>query len=213
MTARTLPNLGLKAFFDLGEDGWDDEMNQNILSLSVLTQARVLDLVSATPGSPSDGNVYLFDETHPTQPNRVAVRDNGAWVYLTPATGWLVYDLTAAAYRTFNGLLWEELATGSDGVSGPGIVTVTDATYPVVGSEGYIVFDRGTAQVITLPVTVPVGFQFSGHRQGAGSVTFAAGSGATILSADNLLACRTRYSAFTATKISTTQWAITGDLA
>jgi hypothetical protein len=106
MPSRALPNLGLQAFFDLGEGGWDDEMSLNLLLLSVLVQGGVLEMVSATPGSPSNGDVYLFSETHPTQANKVAIRDAGAWIYVTPLEGWRLYDRNANLLRLFNGTAW-----------------------------------------------------------------------------------------------------------
>ena len=109
---RALPNLGLQAFFDIGEDDWGDDMSLNLLKMSVLTQGGVLSKVSATPGSPTDGDVYIFDETHGTQPNKIAVRDAGAWVYFTPLEGWLVYNRSANYYESFSGTAWAELATG-----------------------------------------------------------------------------------------------------
>ena len=104
--ARTLPNLGLTAFFTLGEDGWDDEMSLNLLLLSVLTQGTVTSTVSATPGSPTNGDRHVFDGTHPTQPNKIAIRDNGAWVYITPLEGWLLWDQAANVYKFFDGTNW-----------------------------------------------------------------------------------------------------------
>lgn len=104
--ARTLPNLGLAAFFALGEDGWDDEMSLNLLKLSVLTQGNVISTVSATPGAPADGDVHIFDGTHPTQANKVAIRDDGAWIYLTPVEGWMLYDKTANQFMKFDGAAW-----------------------------------------------------------------------------------------------------------
>lgn len=118
MVARTLPNLGLKAFFDVGEDGWDDEMSLNLLTLSVLTQGTVLSKVAATPGSPTDGDVHILDETHATEPNKIAIRDAGAWVYVAPTEGWLVYNRAMNYYERFNGTVWAELATGGGGGGG-----------------------------------------------------------------------------------------------
>lgn len=115
MPSRSLPNLGLQGFFDPGENGWDDEMSLNLLLLSVLTQAGVLEMVSATPGSPSNGDVYLFDETHPTQANKIAIRDDGEWIYVTPLEGWRVYDRNANVLRLFNGTVWAEFTSGGGG--------------------------------------------------------------------------------------------------
>lgn len=116
MASRDLPNLALKGFFDLGEDGWDDEMSLNLLKLSVLVQATALDKVSADPGAPVNGDVYIFDETHPTQANKVAIRDDGAWVYVTPFEGWLVFNQAMGYYEKFDGTEWAELAIGGGAV-------------------------------------------------------------------------------------------------
>lgn len=123
MVSRTLPNLGLTGFFDLGEDGWKDEMDLNLLLISCLAQGGVISTVSATPGSPTDGDVYLFDDTHPTQANKIAIRDNGAWVYVTPVEGWKVYDRTAELFRYFTGTEWAEFVASGGGSVPPGGTT------------------------------------------------------------------------------------------
>lgn len=128
MASRTLPNLGLIGFFDIGEDGWDDEMSLNLLKLSVLTQGNVLSVVSATPGAPSDGDIHTFDATHPTEPNKVAVRDNGAWVYITPVEGWLLYDKATNQFMKFDGAAWVVFGGGGGG-------TVTESIIIAVGDE------------------------------------------------------------------------------
>lgn len=124
MPARTLPNLGLKAFYDLGEDGWKDDMDLNLLRLSVLTQGSVNSKVATEPGSPTNGDIHILDETNGTNPNKVIVRDNGAWVYITPVEGWLMFNRAADYYEKFDGTAWAELATGGGGGGGGGGSTV-----------------------------------------------------------------------------------------
>lgn len=106
MASRIVPGIGLKAFWALGEDNYKSEMDTDLLTLSVLTQGRVISKVAATPGGPTDGDIHLFDETHATQPNKIAVRDNGAWVYLTPLTGWMMYNVATGKFERFNGTAW-----------------------------------------------------------------------------------------------------------
>lgn len=113
MPSRTLPNMALKAFYDIGEGGWGDEVSENFLKLSILAQAGAIDLVSATPGSPANGDVYLFDETHPTQPNAVAVYDVATWKYFTPFEGWLIYNRTDNLFQLFDGVSWTDVVFGS----------------------------------------------------------------------------------------------------
>lgn len=107
MASRTLPGVGLKGFWDLGEDGWKDEMDVNIRLISALLQGRALSKVAALPGSPADGDIHLLDETvGGGNANKVAIRDNGAWVTVAPQTGWRFYDVGASMFRFFNGAVW-----------------------------------------------------------------------------------------------------------
>lgn len=122
MASRILPGAALEGFWDLGEDGWKTGMDTNLLKVSSLLQGRALDLVAALPGSPTDGDIYLLDETAGADANKIAVRDNGAWVLLVPQTGWQMYDVTLGALRTFNGTVWAEPAA-SGGYSG-GVISL-----------------------------------------------------------------------------------------
>lgn len=124
MPSRSLPNLGLQAFFVPGEDGWDDEVSLNFLLLSVLVQGGVKETVSASPGAPVNGEVYLYDGTHPTDPNKIAIRDADAWVLVTPLEGWRVYDRAADKLLLFDGSDWTEFSSGGGGGSGGSIYRV-----------------------------------------------------------------------------------------
>lgn len=119
MAARDLPNLGLKAGYDPGENGWGDNMTLNLLKLSILTQGVAINKVAAEPGTPAAGDVYILDETHATHPNEVIVFDgpvgSEAWVYIVPSEGWLIFNQTANYYEKFDGTVWAELATGGGG--------------------------------------------------------------------------------------------------
>lgn len=159
MPARTLPNLGLKAGYDPGENGWADDMTLNLLKLSVLSQGYVLSKVAAEPGSPTVGDVHILDETHATHPNEVIVYDGPTgeeeWVYIEPNEGWLVYNQAANYYEKFDGTEWAELATGGGGGSP---VAVDDEGVEIVAAvarinfegDGVIVTDEGGDEVRVL---------------------------------------------------------------
>lgn len=119
MPARTFPNLGLKGGYDEHEGGWADDMNANLLKLSALSQGTVISKLSATPPSPVAPAVYLFDETHSTHPNSIAIYEGAvgeeAWTYIDPEAGWLVYNQQEEYYEKFDGTSWAELATGGGG--------------------------------------------------------------------------------------------------
>lgn len=127
MAARDLPNLGLKAGYDPGENSWGDDMTLNLLKLSILTQGVAINKVAAEPGTPAAGDVYILDETHATHPNEVIVFDgpvgSEAWVYIVPSEGWLIFNQTVNYYEKFDGTVWAELATG--GGSGTALPPLT----------------------------------------------------------------------------------------
>lgn len=118
MAGRTLAGaLGLTGDWDLGENNWKDANDLNLLKLSVTVQGRALELVSATPGAPTEGDVYLFDDTHPTQAGKIAVYDEASWKYITPSEGWRMWDVDADFLREFNGTTWIEVTSGGGGGS------------------------------------------------------------------------------------------------
>ncbi len=119
MADRTVAgSLQLKADWDLGEDNWKDDMDANLVKLSVLGMPIAIDLVSATPGAPDEGDVFLFDETHATHANAVAAYDEAGWVYYTPVEGWMCYDSAASVLRQFDGTVWAEFTSGGGGGGG-----------------------------------------------------------------------------------------------
>lgn len=143
MPARTLPNLGLQAFLTLGEDNWKDEMDLNLLKLSVLTQGTVDSIVSDTPGSPTDGDVHIFSTAHPTLPNRIAIRDAGAWVYIVPEDGWMMHVTSTGDFYKFKNSVpaWQVFLPGGAGTSwqliNTNVISVPVAQVDFVGLSAY----------------------------------------------------------------------------
>lgn len=185
MPSRSLPNLGLVAFFDLGEDGWDDDMSLNLLKLSVLTQGTVLEKVAAEPGSPTDGDVVILDETHATHPNEIAIRDDGAWVYVEPHLGWLLYNQDQGYYEKFDGTVWAELETGG-GTSLAVVTTISGSSHNLLASEAglYLRFTNSGAKSVTVQpdATEPMPANGEWHIRNAGAtdLTLIEGSGVTL---------------------------------
>lgn len=167
MVARTLANLGLKGFYDLGEDGWDDDMNLNLLTLSVLVQGTAIDKVSAVPGSPSEGQVYILDETEPTNPNKIIVYDDATWKYLAgPFYGWLIHNAATGNYEKFNGTAWVEFSSGGGSES--------TQSFVLACSDEISNLTTGTAKVT---FRMPYAFNLSAVRASVNT----APTGATII--------------------------------
>lgn len=112
MASRVLPGLGLFGFWLLGEDNWKDQHDSNLRILSALVQCKVLDRVAAEPGSPADGDMYILTGT--ANINKIAIRDNGAWVYITPLEGFIVWVADENVPYRWDGAAWAaEVATGA----------------------------------------------------------------------------------------------------
>lgn len=127
MASRELPGLGLNGFWNLGEDGWNTGMDENLLVLSTLVQGSVLSRVTALPGSPSEGDRYIVPTGSGGTSNQIAVYDDGAWVYLVPQQGWLIYVIDVAEFRYWSGASWTVLPTGGGG-GGGGATEFTELT-------------------------------------------------------------------------------------
>lgn len=120
MAERTMPGLGLTAFWDYGAN-FKAAMDTNLRKLSAVTQLAVLSRTTSVPGSPSNGDMYLI--TGATNQHSIAIRDNGAWVYLTPSEGWWCFVRNTNAYWYFTGTEWVEFQASDIPVSTiPGVV-------------------------------------------------------------------------------------------
>ena len=135
-------------------------LNDALRRLDALVQMHVLSAAtSGPPASPADGDAYLL----PAEPlsadwsiaseGQLAVFQDGAWEFLTPHTGWLVFDAESGALLLFDGSDWTNLSERS--FSKLGINTnasdtnrlsvKADAellTHDDVTNEGYTIIER-----------------------------------------------------------------------
>lgn len=115
MAPRTLPGIGLSGFWPLGENGWNDANDINLRLLSALVQASVLSATTALPGSPADGDIYIVPSGGDA--GKIAIRDLGAWVLVTPKEGFLAWVQDSNKYVRYDGAAWGDLTTGGGGGS------------------------------------------------------------------------------------------------
>ena len=102
---RNLPGLGLFGFWTLGS-GYKAGMDTNLLALSTLTQLRAKSRVTTLPGVPANGDIYIVPSGAGSNPNQIAVRDNGAWVYYIAAEGYAAYVDDEDSYVRWTGTEW-----------------------------------------------------------------------------------------------------------
>lgn len=147
MASRTLPGLGLTGYWDLGYDGWKTDNDLNLLLLSVLCQAAVKSFRASVPGSPAEGDKYIL--TSGANAKKIAVYDDGSWVYITPNNGTLVFNEDDDIYYTFNANAWTPFAgSGGDGDAYEDPVRVF--TFTGDGNIDPDTFGLGTIQGVTL---------------------------------------------------------------
>lgn len=109
---RVLPGLGLKGFFGAGTDGWDGDMDSNLRILSALVQSRVISRVTTLPSSGlTNGDMYIV--TSGAEAQKIAIRDDGAWVYIPVLAGFRVWDTSVNGFVYYNGTVW--VAEGAPG--------------------------------------------------------------------------------------------------
>ena len=100
------------------------------------------------------------------------------------------------------------------------LLVSTDSTTthaPALGDENaYILTTHGTGITVTLPQdsaqAFAIGTTIYYERNGAGTLTFAAGTGASVTSKDSTLTCGDRYTTVAAIKIGTNAWSLIGNI-
>lgn len=110
MPAKTEPNSGLKYGWNLGESGWNTDMDDNLFKIGTVLQLSILDRdLTAPPGSPANGDRYIVASgatgAWAGQDGNVAVWDAAAaaWRFYVPAIGWLAYiedEQVLSAYKS-----------------------------------------------------------------------------------------------------------------
>ena len=92
----------------------------------------------------------------------------------------------------------------------------TTRTPGLTDAGAYILTTHGTGITVTLPqdsdVAFPVGTTIYFERNGAGTLTFAAGAGATVNSKDGTLTCGDRYTTVASVKIAADIWTLIGNI-
>lgn len=141
---RTLPNLGLLGFWTGGSDGWDTGMDQNMLMLSSLAQMTVISRTTAVPASPADGAIYIVPANDATNPNKIAIRDNSAWTYKMPKTGWTAFVQDSVELVYFTGAVWKSIgALGGGRLKSFQWITATGTYTKPAGIRYALVFCLG----------------------------------------------------------------------
>lgn len=113
-TSRTLPGLGLTAFWSLGENEWNTSMDANLFLLSIVGQLVFKSFETAEPVTPSEGDVHIITGT-----GDIIVYDQGAWVNVAAQDGWIGFNLADESLYVRKAGTWVLFTAGSGGAAFP----------------------------------------------------------------------------------------------
>jgi len=122
--------------------------NQALRRLDGQVQLVVQSETNTTPSSPTEGACHAIG-TSPTgawtgKAGRIALYEDGAWIYLMPRTGWIGWFAEASRQRIWTGAAWVDLLTESE-ISQIGINASADATNRLVVSAAATLLNHAGA--------------------------------------------------------------------
>jgi hypothetical protein len=128
--------------------------NEALRRLDGLVQLVLQSESSAPPGSPSEGQCFAIGAS-PTgawsgKAGKLALFEDGAWIYLTPKTGWIAWLVTDDRQKIWTGSAWADLLAEST-IPKLGINATADTTSRfVVSSAATLLNHAGSGHQLKL---------------------------------------------------------------
>jgi len=177
---RTLPGLGLTAYWDLGDNTYKAGVDSNFRTISALVQPNVLSIEATTPGSPVDGQMYLSSGTWGGgSANDIMLYDNGGWVPITPQQGWSLFNQDADKPMSFTGTDW---IYPNDVVIVTGATTTFDLLDEHLDGRSVIEISNGGAVTFNLTAGLTALGPVTVINTGGGDIAFTEDVGVTLQS-------------------------------
>ncbi|MDC8457812.1 DUF2793 domain-containing protein [Marinobacter sp. DS40M6] len=216
------PKMGLYHSWALGESGWNEQNDYNILTLAALAQLTCITRgVSTPPVSPSNGDTYIVGPA-PTgawenSAGYIAVYrgDMDAWQLYQPRDGWRCRVVDEDADVFFNSGVWDYGPTET--LARPSVNNQTGTSYTLVLTDDNTVVrcSNSSPFQLTVPlnsnVAFPAGTIIQVRQVGAGQVTLVPEAGVSILTPETLKT-RKQGSTIAIMKVDDDTWDATGDL-
>jgi hypothetical protein len=182
---------------------------------------RVVDRVTAPPGSPTDGDVYLIIATatgaFAGKENQLAIRFSTSWIYRTTIEGTTAWVMDEDAEYRYSGSAWAAATSAAAGITtSVRTVSGTSDTPTIADTNGVIEFTNAGAITLTIPpnasVAFPVGTFIEIHQAGGGAVTPTPDTGVTLQVRTGFSETAGQYAIAAIRKVATNTWRLTGDL-
>lgn len=141
------PNVGLWGQFSSCEDGVTEAINQNFLTLDILSQASFTGFVAnaaSLPVSPSVGDTYITNDN-----DKINYYNGTYWTSLSSQDGWFAYNLTTNKFYYYDGTDWkiyDEFFVNNLGTSTDNAIARFDGvTGKLIQNSSVILDDNGNA--------------------------------------------------------------------
>jgi hypothetical protein len=182
---------------------------------------RVVDRVTAPPGSPTDGDVYLIIATatgaFAGKENQFAIRFSTSWIYRTPIEGTTAWVMDENEEYRFDGSAWAVPTVNVANIT-TDVSSQSGTSYTAVlgDANSVIEFSNAGAITFTIPtnasVAFPVGTFIEIHQTGGGAVTPTPDTGVTLQVRTGFSETAGQYAVAAIRKVATNTWRLTGDL-
>lgn len=152
----------------------------------------------------SDLNTYLMDQAVQTFASATA----RTAAISTPSKGMVSWLDDVNKFQYYTGSAWADLVPAQ-------AQTVTDksANYSIVAGDAYsLIRSTSTAITITIDNVLTAGQRIDFAQYGSGQITFAAGTGVTLNSADSLLKTAKQYAGVTVECVASGVYWLVGNL-
>lgn len=216
MPSTALTNLGINYAWSIGENGWKAGMDFNLAILDLLAQGIITvdpKSVTAQPGSPTNGAVYILASVHtgalwgPRLENDIAIFYTAGWIFVTPLEGWTLYDRVNNKYWLFDGATWVDNLLP---YLRPVATAAKTANYQLgLADHQQIIRMNGTSLTLTIPTNattaIPLGFEATMINNAATSCTLSQ-AGVTLRGAPTATLTQNQYTRWQ--KIGTDEWAV-----
>lgn len=218
MSAKLMPGLNLSARWDLGEDGWNVGMDENLLRLSAMASLTVPSIDAPLV---EQASIQIAPITH-AEAAKVATFVEGVWWFFQPSLGMRAHVRDRGRTYVYTGAGWVPASELPSYLVNPSVTGNYVVTEDEFQAGAVIVITSETDVTITISATVEGQISVGSNlirrpvtvvQAGAGRVQVVGASGVVIGTADGHDKTRVQNSVCSIIPVTATSYVLAGDLA